>query len=85
VSQLKCVVYSTIEKKDKLFSPKLDIFQKHDGYLKIVVATIDVVVGEWFYYKDASHNKNERIYTRRRSELVLNLVQFGVHASSKKS
>ncbi len=29
-------------------------------------------------------NKNERIYTRRRNELVLNLVQFGAHASSKK-
>jgi hypothetical protein len=43
----------------------LDTFQKHDGHLKAVVATVDVVGGEWFYYKDASHNKNERIYTRR--------------------
>ncbi len=62
----------------------MDTFQKHDGHLKAVVATVDVVVGEWFYYKDASHNKNERIYTRRINELVLNLVQFGAHASSKK-
>ncbi len=81
---MKCVVCSIIEKKDKLLSLKLDTFQKHDGCLKAIVAMADVVVGEWFYYKDASHNKNESIYTRRRNELVLNLVQFGAHASSKK-
>jgi hypothetical protein len=62
----------------------LDTFQKHDGHLKAVVAMANVVVDEWFNYKDASHNKNERIYTRRRNESVLNLVQFGAHASSKK-
>jgi hypothetical protein len=51
---------------------------------KIKVATANVVVNEWFYYKYASHNKNEKIYTRRKNESVFNLVQFGTHASSKK-
>jgi hypothetical protein len=63
----------------------LDTFHKHDGHFKAIVAMADFVVDEWFYYKDASHNKNESIYTRRRNELVLNLVQFGAHASSKKN
>ncbi len=48
-------------KKDTLISPKLNTLQKHIGHHKVVVTIVDVVVDEWFYYKDASHNKNERI------------------------
>jgi hypothetical protein len=52
--EMCCLFYDW--KKDKLISPKLDTFQKHDGRLKVVVATAIVVVSKWFYYKDASHN-----------------------------
>ncbi len=65
---MKCVVCSTIEKKDYFFPLKLDIFQKHVGCRKAVVSMTDVVVNEWFYYKDASHNKNEVIHTRKGNE-----------------
>jgi hypothetical protein len=50
-----------------------------------MVATSNVAVGNWYYSKDATHNKNERNYMGRNKEFVFNLVQFGVHASSKKS
>jgi cytoskeletal protein RodZ len=59
----------------------LDIFQKYVGHHKAGVATINVVVDEWFYYKDASHIKNKRIYTRRGNKSILNLVQFDTPAS----
>jgi hypothetical protein len=85
VFQVKCVVCSTIEKKDNSFPLKLDILQKHVGCCKIIVATADVVVSEWFYYKDASHNENKRIYTKRGNESILNLVQFDILASYKKT
>jgi hypothetical protein len=52
----------------------LNTFQKHTGHHKVIVTTIDVVVDEWFYYKNASHNKNERINTRRGNETVVSLV-----------
>jgi hypothetical protein len=81
---MKCVVCSTIAKKDNFFPLKLDILQKHVGCCKAVVATADVFVDEWFYYKNASHNKNKRMYTRRGNESILNLVQFEVLASYKK-
>jgi hypothetical protein len=70
---VKCVAYFTIEKKDKHLSPKLNTLQKHIGRHKVIVTTIDVVVNEWFYYKNASHNKNERINTGKGNELVLSL------------
>ncbi len=82
--QVKFVVCSTIEKKDNYVPLKLDILQKHVGCSKVVVATNDVVVGEWFYYKDASHNKNKRIYIKRGNESILNMVHFDVLASHSK-
>jgi hypothetical protein len=50
-----------------------------------VVVTFDVVVGDWYYSKDVTHNKNERIYMGKGKECVINLVQFWAHASSKKN
>jgi hypothetical protein len=73
-----------IEKKDKFSSSKLDALQKHIGYHKVVVTIVDVVVDEWFYYKDTSHNKNKRFNTWRGNELVLSLVQFRAHVGSLK-
>jgi len=54
-----------------LLSTKLDILQKHVGCYMTIVATINVVIKDWFYNKDAFHNKNKRIYTKRGNELVL--------------
>jgi len=64
-------------------SPKLDILQKHVGCCMTISATINVVIGDWFYSKDAFHNKNKRINTNRSNELVLNLVQVKTNRSSK--
>ncbi len=85
VYQVKCVICFTIDRKDKFLSPKLDIFHKHVDHCRAMVATSNVAVGNWYYSKDATHNKNERNYMGRNKEFVFNLVQFGVHASSKKS
>ncbi len=38
--QMKSIVYSTIEKKDNFFPPKLDTIQKHVGCPQAVVAII---------------------------------------------
>jgi len=62
--------------KKKLLSPKLDTLQEHFGWHKSIFAAID-------YNKDATHNKNERIYIGR-GQFAFNIVQFGNHASSKK-
>ncbi len=80
---MRCVICSTIEKKKMLLSPKVDILQKHVGCCTTIVATTNVVIGDWFYNKDAFHNENERIYTNRGNELVLNLVQPKTNGSSK--
>jgi hypothetical protein len=48
-----------------------------------LVFTIDVV-GKWYYNKDATHNKNERMYIGRGQKFVFNIVQFGSHASFEK-
>jgi hypothetical protein len=66
-----------------LSSLKLDILQKHVGCCTTIVATINVVIGDWFYSKDALHNKNRRIYRNRGNELVVNLVQAKINGSSK--
>jgi hypothetical protein len=48
-----------------------------------IIATTNVVIGDWFYSKDAFHNKNEKIYTNRGNVLVFNLVQAKTNGSSK--
>ncbi len=50
-----------------------------------MVDTFDVVMGDWYYNNDATHNKNERIYMGKGKESVLSLVQFKVHANSQKN
>lgn len=44
-----CKVCSCIEKKDKLFTPKLDTLWKHVGRQKVKVVIFGVVVGMYFY------------------------------------
>ncbi len=80
---MRCIICSTIEKKEIILSFKLDILQKHVDCCTTIVATTNVVIGDWFYSKDAFHNKNKRIYTNRGNELVLNLVQVKTNGSSK--
>jgi hypothetical protein len=70
---MRCVICFTIEKKKMLLSPKSDILEKHVGCYTTIVATTNVVIGDWFY-NEVFHNKNERIYTNKGNELVLNLV-----------
>jgi len=45
-----------------------------------VVVTSNVV-GDWYYSKDATHNKNERIYMGKGKKIILSLVQSRAHAS----
>jgi hypothetical protein len=80
---MRCVICSIIEKKKTLLSPKLDILQKHVGCCTTFVATTNVVIGDWFYNKDAFHNKKKSIYTNKGNELVLNLVQVKTNGNSK--
>ncbi len=54
-----CHLFYNREKK-MLLSPKLDILQKHVGCCMIIVATTNVVIGDWFYSKDAFCNKMKR-------------------------
>jgi hypothetical protein len=65
-----------------LLSPKLDILQKHVCCCLTIVATSNVI-GDWFYSTDAFHDKNEKIYTNRGNELLINLVQAKTNGNSK--
>jgi len=58
----------------------LETFQKHVNHHKVVVVTSNVV-GDWYYSKDATHNKNERIYMGKGKKIIFSLVQFKAHAS----
>jgi len=48
------------KKKKMLLSPKLDILQKHVGCYTTIATTINVVIIDWFYNKDAFHNKKQK-------------------------
>jgi hypothetical protein len=59
--------------KDKFLSPKLDMLSKHVGWKqKKIVASIGIVVGDWYYDKESTPAKNERFYVSRCIEIILN-------------
>jgi hypothetical protein len=51
---------------------------------KIVIASIGMTIGDWYYNKDSTHAKNERLYGSTYTEKKLYQLQFNVHLSSKK-
>ncbi len=59
---MKCMTCSVVEIKDKFLSPKLDILQKHVGRKKRDVVSIGIEFGDWYYNKDSTHVKNEKLY-----------------------
>jgi len=51
---------------------------------EVVVAIANIDIGNYFYSKDETHNKNNKIYTNKGNELILSLVQVKIYGSSKK-
>jgi len=59
--------------------PKLDILYKHDGLKKSIIASSKVVIGDWYYNKEFTRAKNERLYVGRCFKIDMNLMQFNVN------
>lgn len=74
VSQVWCTIYSKILRKPKLLAPKLDTLQKHFGRRKVIVLSLGVAIGDWYYYNDATHYKNERTFIGQNYEIIMTLV-----------
>jgi uncharacterized protein (DUF2164 family) len=56
------MICSIVEGKDKFLSSKLDTLQKHVGWKKIFVDFIGIAIGGWYYNKESTHAKNEKLY-----------------------
>jgi hypothetical protein len=70
---VKCTVYSTIEKSDRLMQPKWDTLKKHEGRRKATrnMPAYNVNKGEWYMAKDSKHKKNLALYNARAPDNVL--------------
>lgn len=60
VIYIKWKVCSVIERRNKLLVPKLDFLWKHVGRRKAIIASIGVVVGDFYYLKSNQHVFNEK-------------------------
>jgi len=79
VAQVWCKICSNIEGKTKLLTPKFDTLQKHVRHCKATIPSSNIVVEDYFYYKDFAHAKNERTYFVHNSEFIMTLVQSRIH------
>jgi len=46
---------------------------------KTIIVSSEVVIGDWYYNKESTHAKNERLYVGKWFEIFLSLMQFGVY------
>ncbi len=62
VKMVRCKVCSTIERREKLFVPKLDRLKKHSGKRMCKVAWLNKALGKSYISLDSQHVQNEKIY-----------------------
>jgi hypothetical protein len=74
VAQVQCKICDNVKGKPKLQTPKFDTFQKHVERHKATIFNSNIVIEEYFYYKDVAHANNERTYFVRNSKFVMTLV-----------
>lgn len=67
------VLYSTMEKSDRLMQPKWDTLKKHEGRRKATrnMLAYNVKKGEWYMAKDSKHKKNMALFNARALDNVL--------------
>jgi len=62
VAQVWCKICNKIEGKPKLLTLKFNTLHKRNECHKATIPSFDIVIEDYFYYKDVTHAKNERIY-----------------------
>jgi hypothetical protein len=63
-----------MEGKEKLSIPKLHTLPKPTSCQKAKVDSVKVVVGEYYYNKDARHCKNGKTFCGQNLEFVMTLL-----------
>jgi len=75
LSMVKCKVFSSIEKINKLFVLKFDGLQKHDAWQKPIVAKLGVKVGKYFMSLNNQHaKKNDNLLQCMQEVLWLTML-----------
>ncbi len=63
---MKCMICSIIEGKRQILVIEVGYFEETCwSEKKTIVASIGIVVGDWYYNKKSTHAKNERLYIGR--------------------
>jgi hypothetical protein len=60
------------------------MLQEHVDHQKANVPSLGGIVGDEYYYNDATHCKNERVLIGRNSKTVMTLVQSRIHFGARK-
>jgi hypothetical protein len=85
VHQVRCLVCTKIEGRDKLLAPKLDTLWKHGGRRKAHVDIPGVArKGEFFTALDCAHLKNEVLFLATGCDTVLEQIVAGETLERKK-
>jgi hypothetical protein len=84
ISQVRCKVYSFVERREKLLVPKIDSLWKHAGRRKALCDSTKVKKGKYYYLGHNQHMKNENIYYAKVGESILDKVAAGLTQERKK-
>jgi hypothetical protein len=68
------MIWTSIEKKNKLLAPKLNNLFKHVGRRKCNVSMPGVDASFYYMNKNLVHSKNERQYTTSQRPFILDLL-----------
>jgi hypothetical protein len=83
VHQVKCMICTSIEGKNKLLAPKVDNLLKHVGCRKCKVSMPGVDARSYYMNKNFVHSNNEMQYTTNQ-RLVLDLFQCDIPFEHKR-
>jgi hypothetical protein len=72
------MVYTFVERKEKLLAPKLDNLLKHQGHYKAKISMPKVDVNSFYFNKYFVHAKSEWCYTTTNCSFVLDQLQVSV-------
>jgi hypothetical protein len=78
VNQVRCIVCTFVEGKEKLLAPKLNSLLKHQGCCKTKKSMPRVDAGQFYFNKDSVHTKNECAYTVVDHSSILDYLQVEV-------
>jgi hypothetical protein len=78
---VRCKVYTTIDKKPCLLVPKWDTLMKHEGRRKAKkdLSKLNVKKGEWYNSKSCKHKQNQTLFFTRTPTNVLQQVNKNTH------